>query len=86
MSPTEIALAVIALAIGIGIGYDAERWERNVNAWSLAGVVFNVIGLAAWLAVRHEEATFRRTSGAPLPPPMLSWLRLRRQARSTTAG
>jgi hypothetical protein len=77
----EIVLAVVGLAIGVGVGYDAERWDRSVNAWSLAGAVFSVIGLAAWLLVRHQEAGRRRAAGVDLPPGMWRWLRLRRRER-----
>ena len=41
-----------------------------------------MLGLAAWLVVRHQEAEHRRATGEELPPRMRRWLRLRRQARS----
>jgi uncharacterized membrane protein len=78
----EIVLILAGLLIGVVVGYDAERWDRNVNAWSLIGAVFSVLGLAAWLVVRHQEAEHRRMTGEELPPRMRRWLRLRRQARS----
>ncbi len=82
MNTVEIVLILAGLVIGVGVGYDAERWDRSVNAWSLVGAVLSVIGLAAWLVVRHQEAERRRANGEELPPRMRRWLRLRRQARS----
>jgi uncharacterized membrane protein len=80
MNPVVIVLIVAGLVFGIGIGYDAERWDRDINAWSLAGALFSVIALGAWLVVRHREAGRRRAAGLALPPGMLRWLRLRRRA------
>jgi uncharacterized membrane protein len=86
MTPLEFALVIAALVIGVGVGYDAERWDRNVNAWSLAGAVFSVLGLAAWLAVRHQEAERRRLAGEALPPPVGRWLRRRHRAHPVNPG
>jgi ABC-type dipeptide/oligopeptide/nickel transport system permease subunit len=72
---------IIALIIGIFVGYDAERWDRSINGWSLAGTVLNVPGLAVWLMVRHGEARRRLDAGEALPPGFFRWLRLRRHAR-----
>jgi hypothetical protein len=82
MNPMELGLVVAGLVIGVGVGYDAERWGRNVNLWSLAGALFSVLALATWLVIRHEEAERRRDTWQPLPPGMWRWLRLRRQARA----
>jgi hypothetical protein len=81
MSPAELVLVVAGLVIGVGVGYDAERWGRSVNLWSLAGAVFSVVALGAWLLVRHREADRRRAAGVELPPGMWRWLRLRRHPR-----
>jgi hypothetical protein len=78
MSPVVIVLIVLGLVVGVGVGYDAERWGRNINGWSLAGALFSVIALGAWLIVRHQEAERRRTAGLTLPPRLWRWLRLRR--------
>jgi hypothetical protein len=85
MSPAELVLVLAGLVIGVGIGYDAERWGRGVNLWSLAGALFSVLALAAWLLVRHQDAAGRRAAGVALPPGMWHWLRLRRHARSAAA-
>ena len=85
MTPLEILLSLVELCIAIAVGYDAERWGRSVNLWSLAGLVLSVIGLGLWLYVRHDEAERRRVAGLSLPPGMLSWLRLRRQGRKARA-
>jgi hypothetical protein len=79
-------VAFVALAVGVFLGYDAERWDRSVNGWSLAGLVFSVIALGVWLSVRHGEAQRRRSDATPLPPPMWRWLRSRRRNRSITPG
>jgi uncharacterized membrane protein len=78
MSPVVIVLAVAGLVVGVGVGYDAERWGRNINGWSLAGAVFSVVALGTWLVVRHQEAERRRAAGLALPPGMWRWLRRRR--------
>ena len=78
MSPVVIVLVVVGLVVGVGVGYDAERWGRNINGWSLAGAVFSVVALGAWLVVRHQEAERRRADGLALPPGMWRWLRRRR--------
>jgi uncharacterized protein HemY len=80
MSLLLIAL-ILGLTVGIALGYDAERWDQPVNAWSLLGFVLSVIALVAWLVVRHGEAGRRRASGTPLPPAFFSWWRGRRRAR-----
>jgi len=79
MSPVVIVLIVLGLVVGFGLGYDAERWGRSINGWSLAGAVFSVFALGAWLVVRHQEAGRRRTAGLALPPGMWRWLRRRRR-------
>ncbi len=63
MSPVVIVLVVVGLVVGVGVGYDAERWGRNINGWSLAGAFFSVVALGAWLLVRHQEAERRRAAG-----------------------
>jgi hypothetical protein len=78
MSPVVIVLVVVGLVVGVGVGYDAERWGRNINGWSLAGAVFSVVALGAWLVVRHQEAERPRADGLALPPGMWRWLRRRR--------
>ena len=77
MSPVVIVLVVVGLVVGVGVGYDAERWGRNINGWSLAGAFFSVVALGAWLLVRHKEAERRRAAGLALPPGMWRWLRWR---------
>jgi hypothetical protein len=79
MSPVVIVLIVLGLVIGVGLGYDAERWGRNINGWSLVGALFSVVGLGVWLGVRHQEAERRRAAGLALPPGMWRWFRLRRR-------
>ncbi|MGA2282675.1 MAG: hypothetical protein ABSH07_03200 [Candidatus Dormibacteria bacterium] len=86
MSPLELTLVIVGLVVGVGVGYDAERWDRNINAWSLAGAVLSVVGLAAWLAVRHQEAERRRAAGEELPPGMGRWLRHRHRPRPISTG
>jgi hypothetical protein len=86
MSPVVIVLIALGLVIGIGLGYDAERWGRSINGWSLAGAVFSVIALGAWLAVRHQEAERRRREGLALPPGMWRWFRRRRHPDPTPTG
>jgi hypothetical protein len=77
MTPLEILIAIVELALGVWVGYDAERWDRDVNLWALAGAVLSVVGLGLWLAVRHAEAERRRGAGVALPPGMWRWLRSR---------
>lgn len=86
MSPLVIVLVLLGLVIGVGLGYDAERWDRSINAWSLAGAVFSVVALGVWLGVRHQEAGRRRAAGLALPPGMWRWLRLRRHPDRAAAG
>ncbi|MGO8687361.1 MAG: hypothetical protein ACLQT7_09335 [Candidatus Dormibacteria bacterium] len=86
MNTVELALVVAGLVIGVGVGYDAERWGRSVNLWSLAGALFSVVALVAWLLVRHWDANGRREAGVELPPGMWRWLRLRRHARIAGAS
>jgi hypothetical protein len=86
MSPVVIVLIGLGLVIGVGLGYDAERWDRNINAWSLAGAVLSVLALGVWLGVRHQEAVRRRAAGLALPPRMLRWLRIRRHPDRATSG
>jgi hypothetical protein len=86
VTPIELLVAFVALAVGLFLGYDAERWDRNVNGWTLAGVLLSVIALGAWLSVRHGEARRRRAEGTPLPPSMWRWLRSRRRGGSISAG
>jgi uncharacterized membrane protein len=82
MTPIELLVAFVALAVGVFLGYDAERWDRNVNGWSLAGVLFSAIALGVWLTVRHGEARRRRAEGTLLPLSPWRWLRSRRRDRS----
>jgi hypothetical protein len=86
MSPVVIVLVVAGLVVGVGVGYDAERWGRNINGWSLAGAVFSVVALGAWLAVRHREAERRRAAALALPPGMWRWLRRRRHPDPTATA
>jgi len=86
MNGVELGLVVAGLVIGVGVGYDAERWGRSVNLWSLAGALFSVVALVAWLVVRHQEARRRRVAGVGLPSGMWRWLRLRRRARIAGLG
>jgi hypothetical protein len=86
MSPVVIVLIVVGLAVGVGVGYDAERWGRSINGWSLAGALFSVIALGAWLVVRHQEAERRRAAGLALPPRMWRWLRRRRHPGPAATG
>lgn len=86
MSPVVIVVIGVGLAIGVGVGYDAERWGRNINVWSLAGALLSVVALGVWLGVRHQEAARRRTAGLALPPGMWRWLRLRRHPERAATG
>lgn len=86
MNSIELAALAISLAIGIGVGYDAERWNRSVNGWSLLATVLSVVGLAIWLVVRHLEADRRAREGLALPTPLWRWLRLRRRRRRLGTG
>jgi hypothetical protein len=81
VTPIELLVALVALVVGVFLGYDAERWDRNVNGWSLAGVLFSVVALGVWLSVRHGEAQRRRAGEIPLPLSMWRWLRSRRHNR-----
>jgi len=66
MSPVVIVLAVAGLVVGVGVGYDAERWGRNINGWSLAGAssVSSRSERGSWCATRRPSAAGRRSGAA----------------------
>jgi hypothetical protein len=44
MTPAQVVVGLVGLALAIYAGYDAERWGRDINAWTFAVLLFAAAG------------------------------------------